>query len=97
VREAPGPKPKNYITPAGLQRLKDEHKFLLNRERPAVTQVGLTGSRIGGQLLGGQGVVRTALTTAGRGDSGFLHSHGIAPAINLEMNLRFVLPDRRSG
>src|SRR5436190_6698214 len=39
VREAPGPKPKNYITPAGLQRLKDEHRFLLNRERPAVTQV----------------------------------------------------------
>ena len=39
MREAPGPKPKNYITPAGLQRLKDEHRFLLNRERPAVTQV----------------------------------------------------------
>ena len=39
LRDAPGPKPKNYITPAGLQRLKDEHKFLLNRERPAVTQV----------------------------------------------------------
>src|SRR5947207_5143887 len=39
VREAPGAKPKNYITPAGLQRLKDEHRFLLNRERPAVTQV----------------------------------------------------------
>lgn len=37
----PGPaiRLKNYITPAGLQRLKDEHKFLLNRERPAVTQV----------------------------------------------------------
>ena len=30
---------KNYITPSGLQRLKDEHKFLLARERPAVTQV----------------------------------------------------------
>ena len=30
---------KNYITPIGLQRLKDEHKFLLVRERPAVTQV----------------------------------------------------------
>ncbi len=30
---------KNYITPAGLQRLKDEHKFLLTRERPAVTAV----------------------------------------------------------
>ena len=30
---------KNYITPSGLQRLKDEHRFLLIRERPAVTQV----------------------------------------------------------
>jgi transcription elongation factor GreB len=30
---------KNYITPIGLQRLKDEHRFLLARERPAVTQV----------------------------------------------------------
>ena len=39
VRDAPGPKLKNYITPAGLQRLKDEHKFLLSRERPAITQV----------------------------------------------------------
>jgi transcription elongation factor GreB len=39
VRDEPGPKPKNYITPAGLQRLKDEHRFLLNRERPAVTRV----------------------------------------------------------
>jgi transcription elongation factor GreB len=39
VRETPGPKPKNYITPAGLQRLRDEHRFLLTRERPAVTAV----------------------------------------------------------
>src|ERR687891_69717 len=30
---------KNYITPAGLQRLRDERRFLLTRERPAVTQV----------------------------------------------------------
>jgi transcription elongation factor GreB len=30
---------KNYITPEGLQRLRDEHRFLLTRERPAVTQV----------------------------------------------------------
>jgi transcription elongation factor GreB len=30
---------KNYITLGGLQRLKDEHRFLLTRERPAVTQV----------------------------------------------------------
>jgi transcription elongation factor GreB len=39
VRDAPAPKLKNYITPAGLQRLKDEHRFLISRERPAVTQV----------------------------------------------------------
>ena len=39
VRDKPGPKLKNYITPAGLQRLTDEHAFLLNRERPAVTRV----------------------------------------------------------
>ena len=32
-------KPRNYITPAGLQRLKDELRFLLYRERPAVTKV----------------------------------------------------------
>ena len=31
--------PKNYITPSGLQRLRDELRFLLSRERPAVTQV----------------------------------------------------------
>jgi transcription elongation factor GreB len=30
---------KNYITPGGLQRLKDEHRFLLTRERPAVVEV----------------------------------------------------------
>ena len=30
---------KNYITPAGLQRLIDEHGFLLSRERPAVVEV----------------------------------------------------------
>ncbi len=30
---------KNYITPGGLQRLKDELWFLRTRERPAVTEV----------------------------------------------------------
>jgi transcription elongation factor GreB len=30
---------KNYITPSGLQRLKDERRFLVMKERPAVTQV----------------------------------------------------------
>jgi transcription elongation factor GreB len=29
----------NYITPGGLQRLKDEHRFLLTRDRPAVVEV----------------------------------------------------------
>jgi transcription elongation factor GreB len=35
----PAARVKNYITPSGLQRLKDEHRFLLTRERPAVTKV----------------------------------------------------------
>jgi transcription elongation factor GreB len=35
----PGPPVKNYITRSGLQRLQDEHRFLLTRERPAVTEV----------------------------------------------------------
>jgi transcription elongation factor GreB len=37
----PSPKDpvKNYITPGGLQRLRDELRFLLTRERPAVTEV----------------------------------------------------------
>lgn len=30
---------RNYITPAGLERLKDEHHFLLTRDRPAVVEV----------------------------------------------------------
>ncbi|HEX2330276.1 MAG TPA: transcription elongation factor GreB [Candidatus Angelobacter sp.] len=37
--DAPATHGKNYITPGGLQRLKDEHRFLLTRERPAVTEV----------------------------------------------------------
>ncbi len=35
----PATRVKNYITPGGLQRLKDEHRFLLLRERPAVAEV----------------------------------------------------------
>src|SRR5689334_14623604 len=35
----PATRGKNYITPSGLQRLKDERQFLLTRERPAVTEV----------------------------------------------------------
>src|SRR5690349_4132153 len=37
--EEPATQGKNYITPSGLQRLRDELRFLLTRERPAVTEV----------------------------------------------------------
>jgi transcription elongation factor GreB len=37
--DAPATHVKNYITPSGLERLRDEHRFLLTRERPAVTEV----------------------------------------------------------
>jgi len=37
--DEPAARKKNYITPGGLQRLKDELHFLLTRERPAVTEV----------------------------------------------------------
>jgi transcription elongation factor GreB len=30
---------RNYITPGGLKRLKDEYHFLVTRERPAVTDI----------------------------------------------------------
>ncbi len=40
MREPTATEPvKNYITPGGLQRLRDELRFLLTRERPAVTAV----------------------------------------------------------
>jgi transcription elongation factor GreB len=38
-QDEPAARSKNYITPGGLQRLKDELRFLLTRERPAVTAV----------------------------------------------------------
>src|SRR6202789_2350221 len=34
-RDEPATPGKNYITRSGLERLKDEHRFLLTRERPA--------------------------------------------------------------
>src|ERR671934_3128623 len=37
--DEPAGRVKNYITPGGLERLKEEHRFLLTRERPAVTKV----------------------------------------------------------
>ena len=37
--DEPATQGKNYITPSGLQRLKDEHRFLLTIDRPAVAEV----------------------------------------------------------
>src|SRR5256886_1365210 len=37
--DEPATRSKNYITPSGLKRLTDEYRFLLTRERPAVTEV----------------------------------------------------------
>src|ERR1700738_668264 len=37
--DEPATASKNYITRSGLQRLKDEHRFLLTRERRAVAEV----------------------------------------------------------
>jgi transcription elongation factor GreB len=37
--DEPATRGKNYITPSGLQRLVDEHRFLLTRDRPAVVEV----------------------------------------------------------
>src|SRR6201985_1588530 len=37
--DAPATGVKNYITRGGLQRLKEEHRFLLTKDRPAVVEV----------------------------------------------------------
>jgi transcription elongation factor GreB len=38
---------KNYITPGGWQRLRDEHRFLLTKERLAVTKVVAWAASLG--------------------------------------------------
>ena len=37
--DSPAVHVKNYITPGRLERLKEEHRFLLNKDRPAVAEV----------------------------------------------------------
>lgn len=37
--DAPAVYAKNYITPGGLKRMHDEHRFLLTKDRPAVAEV----------------------------------------------------------
>jgi len=39
ITKESNPGVKNYITPGGFQRLRDELRFLIRKERPAVTQV----------------------------------------------------------
>jgi transcription elongation factor GreB len=38
-RDDPATRGPNYITPGGLERLKEEHRYLLMRERPSVVEV----------------------------------------------------------
>ena len=38
-RDEPATPGKNYITPSGLERLKEEYRFLVTRDRPAVVEV----------------------------------------------------------
>jgi hypothetical protein len=49
--DEPATRGKNYITRSGLQRLKDEHRFLLTRERPAVTEVVAWAATNGDQAV----------------------------------------------
>jgi transcription elongation factor GreB len=37
--DSPAVHVRNYITPGGLERLREEHQFLLNKDRPAVAVV----------------------------------------------------------
>jgi hypothetical protein len=53
--DAPATPVKNYITPSGLERLKDEHRFLLTRERPAVTEVVAWAAGNGDRATGNAG------------------------------------------
>ena len=70
--DEPATRPKNYITPSGLQRLKDEHRFLLTRERPATTSV------MAGLLVTAIAVKTPTISTAsggcGRSMGGFAFS-----------------------
>src|ERR1700755_2812434 len=45
--DEPATRGKNYITRDGLQRLKDEHRFLLTRDRPAVAEMVARAGRHG--------------------------------------------------
>src|SRR5918993_1387755 len=75
---------KNYITPGGLQRLRDEHKFLLTRERPAVTQVVAWAVSIVGadevdlhrHHISWMSPLARAMMKSGPGDSVVLHAPG---------------------
>jgi hypothetical protein len=63
---------KNYITPSGLQRLKEEHRFLLTRERPAVTEVVAWAASNGDRVK--TPTISTASGGCGRSTGGFAFS-----------------------
>src|ERR1700760_4654555 len=71
-RDEPATRGKNYITRSGLQRLKDEHRFLLTRDRPAVTEGwrGLPATAIAVKTL----TISTASGDCGRSMGGFAFS-----------------------
>ena len=60
---------KNYITASGLQRLKDEHRFLLTRERPAVVEVVAWAASNGDRSENADSVRQAAAATDRSADS----------------------------
>src|SRR3954463_8433266 len=63
---------KNYITRSGLQRLQDEHRFLLTRERPAVVEVVAWAASNGDRSENAD--ISTASGGCGRSMGGFAFS-----------------------
>ena len=70
--DEPATRGKNYITRSGLQRLKDEHRFLPTRERPAMAEVwrGLPATAIAVKTP----TISTASGGCGRSMGGFAFS-----------------------
>jgi transcription elongation factor GreB len=66
---------KKYITPSGLQRLKDEHRWLLTRERPAVKWLTRKGLERGRRRRGHFGATVRYADAAGTGASGEHRGH----------------------
>jgi hypothetical protein len=70
--DEPATRGRNYITPSGLQRLKDEHLFLLTRDRPAVVEVVAWAASNGDRSE--MPIISTASGGCGRSTGGFTFS-----------------------